>query len=272
MSTDFENELRDLFREKAEEAPLATPTLPATPPRQVLRRGRRRQVGTVLGSAVVIVALIVGSVAGLTQHPRRGQRRRGRERRLRRLPANGDGRGVHRGEPFGLVPREPVAAVDAHPCRGEWRVVLGLHRRSRRRESRSVRTHPATRRRSSPIPTPHGLPMLQLSNIDLGLARERVRRRGSRGRRRPLRGARLQRCDRRHRGSVDPGIPTRRRPPAGGRRPVRSRSIRALHGQRRAILLLDRGRLRRERRRPGNGRDLLRDDVGDPRLDAHPAG
>ncbi len=55
---------------------------------------------------------------------------------------------------------------------------------------------------------------------------ERVRGRGSRGRRRPLRGARLRRCDRRHRGSVDPGIPTRRRPPAGGRRPVRSRSIR----------------------------------------------
>ena len=35
---------------------------------------------------------------------------------------------------------------------------------------------------------------------------------------------------------------------------------------------MDRGRIRCQRRRPGNGRDLLRDDVGDPRLDAHPAG
>jgi hypothetical protein len=67
MSTDFENELRDLFREKAEEAPLATPTLPASAPQQVLRRGRLHQVGTVLGSMVVVVALIVGSVAGLTR-------------------------------------------------------------------------------------------------------------------------------------------------------------------------------------------------------------
>src|SRR5688572_9955429 len=67
MTTDFENELRDLFREKAGEAPLATPSLPASAPRRVLRRGRLHQVGTVLGSAVVVVALIVGSVTGLTR-------------------------------------------------------------------------------------------------------------------------------------------------------------------------------------------------------------
>src|SRR5688572_1760251 len=67
MSTDFENELRDLFREKAEGAPLATPTLPASAPSRVLRRGRLHQVGTVLGSMAVVVALILGSVAGLTR-------------------------------------------------------------------------------------------------------------------------------------------------------------------------------------------------------------
>src|SRR5688572_24173309 len=67
MSTDFENQLRDLFREKAGEAPLATPSMPASAPQRVLRRGRLHQVGTVLGSAVVVVALIVGSVAGLTR-------------------------------------------------------------------------------------------------------------------------------------------------------------------------------------------------------------
>ena len=60
MTTDFENELRDLFHEKAGEAPLATPAMPASAPRQVLRRGRLHQVGTVLGSAAVVVALIVG--------------------------------------------------------------------------------------------------------------------------------------------------------------------------------------------------------------------
>jgi hypothetical protein len=62
MTTDMENELRDLFREKAGEAPIATP---ASAPQRVLRRGRRRQVGTVLGSAGVALLLIVGSVAGL---------------------------------------------------------------------------------------------------------------------------------------------------------------------------------------------------------------
>src|SRR5688572_3850050 len=67
MSTDFENELRDLFREKAAEAPLATPAMPASAPRQVLRRSRLHQMGTVLGSAAVVAALIVGSVAGLTR-------------------------------------------------------------------------------------------------------------------------------------------------------------------------------------------------------------
>ena len=67
MTTDFENELRDLFREKAGEAPLASPTLPASAPPRVLRRGRLHQAGTILGSAVVVVALIVGSVAGLTR-------------------------------------------------------------------------------------------------------------------------------------------------------------------------------------------------------------
>lgn len=56
MTTDFENELRDLFREKAGEAPLASPTLPASAPQRVLRRGRLHQAGTVLGSAVVVVA------------------------------------------------------------------------------------------------------------------------------------------------------------------------------------------------------------------------
>lgn len=65
MTTDLERELRDLFRDKAGEAPVATLGTPATAPQEVLRRGRRRQVGTVLGSAVIFLVLVVGSVAGL---------------------------------------------------------------------------------------------------------------------------------------------------------------------------------------------------------------
>jgi hypothetical protein len=63
MTTDMENELRELFREKAAEAPIATP---GTATQRVLRRGRLHQAGTVLGSMVVVAALIVGSVAGVT--------------------------------------------------------------------------------------------------------------------------------------------------------------------------------------------------------------
>ena len=59
---DMENELRELFRDKAGEAPLATP---ATAPPHVLRRGRRREIGTVVGSVAAVVVLIAGSVAGL---------------------------------------------------------------------------------------------------------------------------------------------------------------------------------------------------------------
>ena len=65
MTTDIENELRELFRDKAGEAPLAMPSTPAAAPPQVLRRGRRRQVATVVGAAAVVALLLVGSIAGV---------------------------------------------------------------------------------------------------------------------------------------------------------------------------------------------------------------
>ena len=65
MTTDIENELRELFREKAGEAPLAAPSTPAAAPLRVLRRGRRRQIATVVGAAAVVALLVVGSVAGV---------------------------------------------------------------------------------------------------------------------------------------------------------------------------------------------------------------
>jgi hypothetical protein len=65
MTTDMERELRELFRDKAGEAPVATLGTPSAAPQEILRRGRRHQVGTVLGSAAIVLVLIVGSVAGL---------------------------------------------------------------------------------------------------------------------------------------------------------------------------------------------------------------
>src|SRR6266511_4415611 len=62
MSTDIERELRELFRDKAGEAPVGTP---AAAPQRVLRRGRRRQVGTVLGSAAIALLVATGSFVGL---------------------------------------------------------------------------------------------------------------------------------------------------------------------------------------------------------------
>ena len=62
MTTDIERELRDLFREKAGEAPVATP---AAATQRALRRGRRHQVGTVLGSAAIAVLVAAGSFAAL---------------------------------------------------------------------------------------------------------------------------------------------------------------------------------------------------------------
>jgi hypothetical protein len=62
MTTDIERELRDLFREKAGEAPAATP---GAAPQHLLRRGRRHQVGTILGSAAVAILVAAGSFAGL---------------------------------------------------------------------------------------------------------------------------------------------------------------------------------------------------------------
>ena len=168
MSTDFENELRNLFREKAEEAPLATPTLPATPPRQVLRRSRRRQVGTVLGSALVIVALIVGSVAGLTQILGEGNDDE---------VGNGDYDVFQRmatveaftvGSPsdWYLVNKWPMSMLIPVEVSGG---VSSACIATPGDVSQECEDTPGNSVTSSPIPTPHGLPMFQLSNIDLGL-------------------------------------------------------------------------------------------------------
>jgi hypothetical protein len=169
MSTDFENELRDLFREKAEDAPLATPTLPASAPQQLLRRSRRHQVGTVLGSMVVVLALIVGSVAGLT----------------RILGEGGDDRDI--GD-TGYEVFERTATVEAFTISSPsdwylvnqwpWSMLIAVEGGGGSSSAcvavpgnvvQECDDNPTGATTSSPIPVPHGLPMLQLSNVDLGL-------------------------------------------------------------------------------------------------------
>ena len=162
MTTDFENELRDLFREKAEE-PLATPSLPASAPRQVLRRppppggdgprlrGRRRRAHRRLGRGLTRI-LGEGRIAsGVTTTS---------------VPTNCDDRGIHAGKPLGLVlgqqwPMSMVVAVQAARERSACLVVPGDPNREC--------ANPPGDETVSPIPVPHGLPMLQLSNTDLGL-------------------------------------------------------------------------------------------------------
>jgi len=165
---DFENELRDLFREKAGEAPLATPTLPASAPQRVLRRGRLHQAGTVFGSAVVVVALIVGSVAGLTRILGEGERDRvgdGDYDVFQRV-ATVEAFTVGSPSDWYLVngwPLSMLIAVEGSGGSSSACVAVPGNAVQECEDTPEANT-------SSPIPVPYGLPMLQLSNVDLGLA------------------------------------------------------------------------------------------------------
>jgi hypothetical protein len=166
--TDFENELRDLFREKAGEAPLATPSLPASAPRQVLRRGRLHQVGTVLGSAAVVVALIVGSVAGLTRILGQGKDDQVGHSDYDVFQRTATVEAFTVGSPsdWFLVNAWPLSmqiAVEGSSGSSSKCVSVPSGEPV---ECESSPGEPS----STPLPVPHGLPMLQLSNIDLGLA------------------------------------------------------------------------------------------------------
>jgi hypothetical protein len=168
MSTDFENELRDLFREKAGEAPLAAPTTPASAPRQVLRRGRLHQVGTVLGSAAVVAALIVGSVAGLTRVLGEGgdDRDIGGGYEVYQRTATVEAFTVGSPSDWYLVNQWPLSMLIAvEGTGGSSSACVAVPGGS----VQECEDTPAAET-SSPIPVPYGLPMLQLSNVDLGLA------------------------------------------------------------------------------------------------------
>ncbi len=88
--------------------------------------------------------------------------------------------------------------------------------------------------RSSANRFPYGLPMFQLSNVDMGLDAVSCGQDLPGERRRPLRGLDYQRADLRGEGPVDPGVPMPGigLPPAGDGGPCGAGSIRELHGER----------------------------------------
>ena len=166
MTTDIERELRELFREKAGEAPTATFDAPGSAPQEVLRRGRRRQLGTVLGSAAIVLVLIVGSVAGLNAVLR------------------GDEDPFRTGE-YGIFER--TATIEAFTVTSpsdwylvnEWPLSMQISVTSGSASKECTAAAPGAGQ-PSPVctsnepsvqaePLPQGLPMFQLSNADMGL-------------------------------------------------------------------------------------------------------
>jgi hypothetical protein len=165
MTTDMERELRELFRERAEDAPLATPKTPATAPREIVRRGRRHQVGTVLGSAAIVLVLIVGSVAGLNALLRGEEDpfRTGEDYRVFERTATIEAFSLSGPSDWFLVNEWPASmqrAVGSGSASGECAIAPG---------EAPVCTNSVgpTQLIESGL---EGLPILQLSNVDLGLA------------------------------------------------------------------------------------------------------
>jgi hypothetical protein len=166
MTTDIERELRELFREKAGEAPTGTFDTSGVTPREVLRRGRRRQVGTVLGSAAIVLVLIVGSVAGLNA--------------VLRGEADpfttGDYEVFERTatiEPFTVTSSSDWYLVNEWPLSMQMAVTSGSASGECTAAAPGVGQPSPVCTSSEPSvqvePLPHGLPMFQLSNVDMGL-------------------------------------------------------------------------------------------------------
>ena len=159
MSTDIERELRELFRDKTGEAPVATPAAAAGAPQEVLRRGRLHQVGTVVGSAVVVFALVFGSVAGLGSLLRGRDTAGGGEYEVFERTATIEAFTVTSPSDWYLVNHWPqslsTAARSGTSCEDNFE---------------STASGLCVANPLDPIHTPpSGVPMLQLSNIDLGL-------------------------------------------------------------------------------------------------------
>jgi len=169
MTTDIERELRELFREKAGEAPVATFSAPTAAPQAVLRRGRRRQIGTVLGSAAIVLVLIVGSVAGLNAVLRGdGDPFRTGDYKVFERTATIEAFTVGSPSSWYLVNEWPLsvqtAVTGSGSASGECTAAApGAGQPS------PVCTSSEQSPQVEALPLPHGLPMFQLSNVDMGL-------------------------------------------------------------------------------------------------------
>jgi hypothetical protein len=167
MTTDMERELRELFREKADDAPIATFNAPTAAPQEVLRRGRRHQVGTVLGSAAIVLVLIVGSVAGLNAVLR------GEDDPFK----TGD---YHVFERTATIEAFTVTSPSDWYLVNEWPLSMQTAVTGSGSASGECTAAAPGAGQPSPVctdttqsvqvePLPHGLPMFQLSNADMGL-------------------------------------------------------------------------------------------------------
>ena len=166
MTTDIERELRELFREKAGGAPTGTFDTSGAAPQEILRRGRRRQLGTVLGSAAIVLVLIVGSVAGLNAVLR------GEEDPFR----TGDYDVFERTatiEAFTVTSPSDWYLVNEWPLSMQMAVTSGSASEECTAAAPGAGQPSPVCTSSEPSvqvePLPYGLPMFQLSNVDMGL-------------------------------------------------------------------------------------------------------
>jgi hypothetical protein len=165
MTTDIERELRELFREKAGEAPVSTLGTSGTAPQQVLRRGRRHQVGTVLGSTFVALLLAVGSFAGLRSLLRSDTDpfQTGQDYEVFERTATI--------EAFTITSPSDWFLVNEWPLSMQMAVGSGSASQACTVDSAGNETCTPIERTEERVESlPHGLPMFQLSNADMGLS------------------------------------------------------------------------------------------------------
>jgi hypothetical protein len=162
MSQDIEQELRELFRDKAGRAPVATPDVGTTAPQEVLRRGRLHQIGTVIGSLVAVLVVVAGSVAGMSSLLRGRDTVGGGAYEVFERTATIEAFTVTSPSDWFLVnewPRSMATAVGSGSSSGTCTIDPSGN------QACSGDAEPV-----DPIrPSPNGLPMIQLSNRDLGL-------------------------------------------------------------------------------------------------------
>ncbi len=155
---DLEQELRELFERKASDV-----RTPAGAPAAVLKRGRRRQVGTVALSAFTVLVVVVASIAGLHGV-------------LRGTPSTHLGGG----EPFtrtATIRGFTVTSPSDWTLIDEWPLATAIGTSSEASSSTTCTVatagsqpcSPLFTNQVTPIPVPTGLPVFQLSNFDLGL-------------------------------------------------------------------------------------------------------